>query len=134
MPTLNALTAFATLVGSLSALVSTGAFALDPAAVQHEVDEMNQSLPAMVSPVLREEQIRFSGQSLMYTFTRVGAKDDRNLNVTARAYLLRKLCGDADTRQMMREGLTFTFAYVDEGKAPSAGTVVTDRDCPAGAQ
>ena len=66
-----------------------------------------------------------------YTFTRVGGRDDRNLNVTARAYLLRQLCGDTDTRQMMRDGLTFTFTYVDEAKAPTPGTVITEQDCQA---
>ena len=112
-------------------LLSTTAFALDTPAVQREVDAMNQSLPAMVSPVLREEPIRFDGKALMYTFTRVGGKDERNLNVTARAYLLRQLCGDNDTRQMLHDGLAFTFTYVDEGQAAPVGAAITDRDCPA---
>ena len=110
-------------------LLSSNASAFDASAVQKEVDEMNQSLPAMVSPVLREEPIRFTGKALLYTFTRVGDASAKNLNVTARAYLLRQLCGDPETRQMMRDGLTFTFTYVDEAKAPTPGTVVTDRDC-----
>ena len=66
---------------------------------------------------------------LMYTFTRVGDASAKNLNVTARAYLLRQLCADADTRQMMRDGLTFTFTYVDEAKAPTTGAVIGDGDC-----
>ena len=36
------------------ALLPLDAFAFDATAVRKEVDEMNQSLPAMVSPVLRE--------------------------------------------------------------------------------
>ena len=119
-------------VAAITTLVSANAVAFDATAVQKEVDEMNRSLPAMVSPVLREEPIRFTGKALMYTFTRVGDKAERNLNVTARAYLLRQLCSDADTRDMMRDGLTFTFTYVDEGKAPVQGAVITEQDCKAG--
>ncbi len=115
--------------GIVAALLSLNASAFETSAVQKEVDEMNQSLPAMVSPVLREEKIRFTGKSLLYTFTRVGDRSAKNLNVTARAYLLRQLCSDADTRQMMRDGLTFTFTYVDEAQTPTTGAVVTDQDC-----
>ena len=116
--------------GLMVALVSSTASAFDAAAVRKEVDEMNESLPAMVSPVLREEKIRFTGKALTYTFTRVGDRSAKDLNVTARAYLLRQLCGDPDTRQMLRDGLTFDFRYVDDAAAPVDGTAVTDRDCP----
>lgn len=120
---------------TIATLIGAPAFAFDPDAVQKEVDAMNQSLPTMVSPVLREEPIRFSGKALMYTFTHVGRTPEdvakQNLNVTARAYLLRQLCTDADTRQMMRDGLLFTFTYrVDS--TPTAhvdGAFITDADC-----
>lgn len=115
--------------GIVAGLLSMNASAFDASAVQKEVDEMNRSLPAMVSPVLREEPIRFTGKALLYTFTQVGDRNAKDLNVTARAYLLRKLCGDADTRQMMRDGLTFTFTYVDEAQTPTTGAVFTDQDC-----
>ena len=132
---MRALSAFPLVAfGVVAGVLSLNASAFDAAALQKEVDEMNQSLPAMVSPVLREEPIRFTGKALMYTFTRVGdagQKGGRNLNVAARAYLLRQLCGDPDTRQMLRDGLTFTFSYVDDATAPTDGTAVTDRDCPA---
>ncbi len=121
---------------AVAALAPFAAHAYDRAAVQHEIDEMNQSLPAMVSPVLREEPIRFAGGSLIYSFTRVGpASGDtaRDLNVTARGYLLQQLCSDTDTRQMMREGLTFSFTYndaaVDAARPSRPGTQVVEKDC-----
>ena len=120
---------------AVAAAIALPAAAFDAAAVQKEVDAMNQSLPTMVSPVLREEPIRFTGTALMYTFTHVGQTPEevarKNLNVTARAYLLRQLCTDADTRQMMRDGLLFTFTYQTDATATSHadGAVISEGDC-----
>ncbi len=122
-------------IGAAAVFASLDASAFDQAAVQREVDGMNQSLPAMVSPVLREEPVQFTGKTLMYTFTHIGRSTDeiakQNLNVSARSYLLARLCADADTRDMMREGLTFTFSYVDEKTARRDGAVLTEADCAA---
>ena len=57
---------------AVGAFLAPAARAFDRDAVQKEVDAMNQSLPAMVSPVLRQERIDFTGKALMYRFTHVG--------------------------------------------------------------
>ena len=119
-------TGLATLLGSVSA------FAVDQASIQNEVAGMNESLPAMVSPVLREEKVRFNGAELAYTFTRVGPQDgasSEQIAASARTYLLTRLCDDPDTRQMMHDGLVFSFGYVNDAGVDANRLLINESDC-----
>ena len=112
-------------------LTSTAALAVDQDAIKAEVAGMNDSLPAMVAPALREEKVRFNGAELAYTITRVGqpAANSDQLASTARAYLLSRLCTDPDTRQMMRDGIVFSFGYVNETGADTDRLLLNESDC-----
>ncbi len=122
---------------SAALLASASASAFDQAAVQREVESLNESLPAMVSPVLREEPVKFTGKALLYTFTHVGRSADdiarQNVGANARSYLLGQLCNDADTRDLMHDGLVFSFVYVDPATTRTDGAVITEQDCTKGA-
>lgn|GEM_PF-4618111 len=119
--------------GLLGVSIGAPALALDPSAIEHEVAGMNASLPAMVSPVLREEPIRFNGAELDYTFTRVGHRAGEPsapaMAANARRYLLQRLCDDPDTRQMMRDGIVFSFGYVDDANVDANRVLINESDC-----
>ncbi len=114
-------------------LTTATASAVDQTAIEHEVAGMNASLPAMVSPVLREEPIRFNGAELDYTFTRVGHRVGEPsapaMAANARRYLLQRLCDDPDTRQMMRDGIVFSFGYVDDVGVDANRVLINESDC-----
>ena len=114
-------------------LASTAAQAIDQGAIEREVAGMNDSLPAMVSPVLREEKVRFNGAELAYTFTRVGTPptgaNAADLAGAARSYLLNRLCDDPDTRQMMRDGIVFSFGYADAAGVEANRLLINESDC-----
>jgi hypothetical protein len=119
--------------GVIAAFASTSALAVDQASIEREVAGMNESLPAMVSPVLREEKVRFNGAELAYTFTRVGpatgAVSSEQVAAGARSYLLTRLCDDPDTRQMMHDGVVFSFGYVNEAGVDANRLLINESDC-----
>ena len=123
----------ASIVGVIAAMSCTVVMAADQEAIKREIAGMNESLPAMVSPVLREEPIRFNGAQLQYTFTRVGGRTDatagQQQTAIAKSYLLTRLCGDPDTRAMMQDGLVFSFAYIDDGAAQGDPMLLNESDC-----
>jgi hypothetical protein len=109
------------------------AWGLDQTKLNEVVARMNGKLPAMVANQLRQEKVEVSGMTLInrYTHTAMNAAQLREmrLDVTQRPYIYPRICQDADTGRMLREGVTFRYIYFGNDGGVGGQLQISPLDC-----
>lgn len=105
--------------------------------LQPYLARLNQRLPAMVAPTLRQEKSTvFNGvMTSIYTeVTRTAAElAQMNLSVTQRPFIFPAICQTNDTGRMLREGYSFRYLYYGKDGKLAGQLIITPADC-AGAR
>lgn len=111
----------------------TQAWAVDQRRLNDVVERKNRSLPAMVANQLRQEKVEVIGSSVVYRFTHLGLNAaqlrEMRLEVTQRPYIFPRICQEADTGRMLREGVSFQYVYLGNDGGVGGQIQISPSDC-----
>lgn len=97
------------------------------------VERENRSLPAMVAKQLRQERVEVNGLLLTYRYTHLGLSAaqlrEMHLEVTQRPHILPRICQEADTGRMLREGVSFRYIYLGNDREVGGQLQISSADC-----
>lgn len=121
------------IVAVLAASCVAQAWAIDLHRLNEIIDHQNSNLPAMVAKDLRQERVRVSGSTVIYRYTHLSMSAarlrDLHLEVTQRPYIYPRICQDAATGRMLREGISFRYVYVGNDGGVGGELQVKPSDC-----
>jgi hypothetical protein len=102
--------------------------------VYREVRAANQSIPAMVGPGVRQEQIRLGAREITYEFTLTGVVaspvDPGKIREAIRTPLIAAICVDKKVVRTLNHGVALQYVYRDKDGQPLAELSVMRENCP----
>jgi len=109
------------------------AWALSPGQLNDVVERQNRGLPVMVAKELRQEKVQVVGSTIVYRYThlRLDAAQLRNmrLETTQRPYIYPRICQEADTGRILREGVSIRYVYLGSDGGVGGGFQISPSDC-----
>lgn len=97
------------------------------------VDRMNERLPTMVAPTLRQERVSVFNGVLTYTYTELSrSRSELNamdLSSTQRPYIFPAICKAPDTGRMLRDGVSFRYLYYGKDGHLAGQLIFMPVDC-----
>jgi hypothetical protein len=87
----------------------------------------------MVAKQLRQERVEVSGSSLVYRYTHIGLSAaqlrEMRLEVTQRPYIFPRICQEAATGRLLREGVSFLYIYLGNDGGVGGQLQISPSDC-----
>jgi hypothetical protein len=118
---------------ALLACCITQVWAVDQRRMNDVVERQNRNLPSMVANQLRQEKMEVSGSSIVYRYTHLGLSAaqlrEMRLEATQRPYIFPRICQEADTGRMLREGVSFRYVYIGNDGGVGGQLQIFPADC-----
>jgi hypothetical protein len=87
----------------------------------------------MVAKELRQEKVQAIGSTIVYRYTHLRLNSaqlrDMRLEATQRPYVYPRICQEADTGKMLREGVSFRYVYIGSDGGVGGDFQISPSDC-----
>lgn len=121
------------IVIAIAMTCASHAWSVDQRRLESAIERKNRDLPTMVAKQLRQEKIEVNGSLVVHRYTHIGLSAaqlrEMRLEATQRPYIFPRICQEAETGRLLREGVSFRYIYLGNDGGLGGQLQISPSDC-----